>query len=71
MTESGAVNVGCGGQQHVEPYGGTGVDPRRAPESHRIARLFESLAAEDKLLTKHNLRRDQIVDELIALGATF
>jgi len=34
-----------------------------------IAQLFGALAAEDKLLEKHHIRRDNIVEELMSLGA--
>jgi len=34
-----------------------------------IGHLFAALANTDKTLTKYNLRRDNIIDELTALGA--
>ena len=55
---------------NVEPYGGTNVQVSQSPDHLKISILQQSLAAEDKLLEKHNLRRDNIVDQLIALGVT-
>ena len=36
--------------------------------AERVRLLFAGLADADKTLTKYNLRRDAIVDELTALG---